>query len=214
MSPPGGRRRPRIWHSLVRRDGPPPSRSMMNSPHTQSLSRAHLRARGGSEETRDVSADTQRSSIGTGDGRGPREPGACTGGVDVSGKEGGCAREVRGWGCGGRVEGWAGSGARKGGNAGAERGTPENARRRSGVRCGAAADGDAEGSGRHVATTTEESRGRSRAPVQGRRRALGLCAGRARRRGRVPPRSAALTGRERTSTGRSSARVSAVEQRV
>ena len=115
----------------------------------------------------------------------------------------GCAaRGARGWGCGvvasrsGLVPEAAGEGNWK------------NARRRirrAAGRGGGGWRGDADGdSGRETwATTTEKRRaGRSRAPVEGRRRARRVVrAGGARRRGRVPL-GRALTGVERTSTGR------------
>lgn len=106
-----------------------------------------------------------------------------------------------------RGVGWF-RGEEGGGNAGAERGTPEkrtspDQASRGATRAGAAADRGRGGeAGRATwATTTERSRaGRSRAPVQGRRRALGLCAGRgAASWSRSPPRSASV---DRTWRGR------------
>ena len=186
-----------------------PSRPMMNSPHTLSRSPGRIFGPGaGSEETfATLAPDTQRSSIGIRWSwtRTSRALGRAPGG-DVSGRRVGCAREVRGWGCGvvasrgGLVPG-RGRGRERGGREGNSRETHVAG---SGVpRCGAAADRGRGGeAGRATwATTTERSRaGRSRAPVQGRRRALGLCAGRgAASWSRSPPRSASV---DRTWRGR------------
>ena len=208
----GGVERASRGHPLVRRDGSPPPVATDDELTAHTLSRSPGRIFGpgaGSEETfATLAPDTQRSSIGIRWSwtRTSRALGRAPGEVGVSGRRVACAREVRGWGCGvvasrdGLVPG-RGRGRERGGREGNSRETHVAG---SGVpRAGAAADRGRGGeAGRATwATTTERSRaGRSRAPVQGRRRALGLCAGRgAASWSRSPPRSASV---DRTWRGR------------